>query len=65
MPAETHDERLKRLGQEWFADVRAKNPEPVRPTKRRDGADQSGDGSSIDWLFDGGSDDGGADGGGD
>jgi hypothetical protein len=62
MPAEPHDERLKRLGREWFADVRAKNPEPTPSTKRRDGGDGAdGGGGLLDWLFDGGSDDCGSD----
>ena len=66
MPTERNDERLKRLGQEWFAEVRAKNPEPARAAKRQDASDGAGDdGGLFDWLFDGGSDDCGSDSGGD
>jgi hypothetical protein len=63
MPVETPDERLKRLGREWFAEVRAKNPEPVSPVRRSDASDS--DAGPFEWLFDRWSDDSGSDGDGD
>ena len=49
MPTKPHDERLKRLGQEWFADVRAKIPDPTPPTGRLEASDGAGgDGGLLD-----------------
>lgn len=52
------DERLARLGREWFADVRRQHPE--EPERKR--RDRSGTGDS-DWLASSDDGDGGCDGG--
>lgn len=52
-------ERLARLAQEWFADVRRKNPDETPPSRKQD---VSGD-SLFDGLFGSGDGDGGGDGG--
>ena len=63
------DDRLARLGREWFADVRRNQPvepAPVTRTDRGSGGDP-GSGNAWDWLFAGPDDscgDDGADGGG-
>lgn len=59
------EDRLTRLGQEWFAEVRRKNADQdAKPARSRDSGDggSDGDGSLWDWLFGGDGADG-ADGG--
>lgn len=46
------DDRLARLGREWFADVRRANPEqePARKA-RKDLSVDGDDGGLLDWLM--------------
>lgn len=57
MAEETRDERLRRLGRDWFAEVRRESAEQPHPPRRRDGSDGGGDGDLLDWLFGGEADD--------
>ena len=60
-PNSVADERLSRLGREWYDEVRRKNPDETR-TRKESGAGSDG-GGFFDWLF-GSSDDGSGDSGG-
>lgn len=55
------DDRVLRLGAEWYAEVRRKT-EPEPPRKRASGEDGGG---FLDWLFGDGSSDAAGDAGGD
>lgn len=55
------DDRLARLGRQWFEDVRRQNPpEPLLTRGRQRAGSVDDDGGIIDWLFgDSNGDDGG------
>lgn len=54
------DERLTRLGREWFADVRRRHPDEEAERKtRKDGSGDGDDGGLLDWLLGGDDADGG------
>lgn len=58
------DDRLARLGRDWFADVRRQDAAEKKRAKTsgRDGSD-AGEGGFLDWLFGDGDSDGGHHGG--